>query len=175
MIAVIPARIGSQRIPQKNLCEINNTPLVVMAIEFALGMNLTPIVTSDSANILELAEEHGATPFYSTTHSHTSTSEQVWKEVTKEKSILLEPTSPMRTQQDIEQCLPYDIAATVNRIKTTEGYKYQYNGACYISDFSRPLLLNPHLIETPYRVNIDLPIDLQIAQALVHHKPPPSP
>ncbi|MHA2404446.1 MAG: cytidylyltransferase domain-containing protein, partial [Candidatus Kariarchaeaceae archaeon] len=82
MIAVVPARVGSQRVPFKNLCKINGKPLFLIPVEFGLEMGFEVVVTSDSPTILEESEKAGARPFFSGTHSNYSTGEDVWKEVT---------------------------------------------------------------------------------------------
>ena len=62
VVAVIPARGGSKQVPRKNLMPIGGVPLVARAIAAARA---TPqidrvIVSTDSAEIAELAREHGA-------------------------------------------------------------------------------------------------------------------
>ena len=62
VVAVIPARGGSKQVPRKNLMPIGGVPLVARAIAAARS---TPqidrvIVSTDSAEIADLAREHGA-------------------------------------------------------------------------------------------------------------------
>ena len=62
IVAVIPARGGSKQVPRKNLMPIGGVPLVARAIAAARA---TPqidrvMVSTDSAEIAELAREHGA-------------------------------------------------------------------------------------------------------------------
>ena len=62
VVAVIPARGGSKQVPRKNLLPIGGVPLVARAIAAARA---TPqvdrvIVSTDSAEIAELARAHGA-------------------------------------------------------------------------------------------------------------------
>jgi len=61
-LAVIPARGGPKRIPQKNLRPLSGRPLLAYTIEAALrcGAFERVIVTTDSPEIAEIACRHGA-------------------------------------------------------------------------------------------------------------------
>jgi len=61
-LAVIPARGGSQRIPQKNLKIFHGKPLIAYTIEAALKSNVfsSVVVSTDSYEIKDVAEEYGA-------------------------------------------------------------------------------------------------------------------
>lgn len=62
MIAIIPARGGSKRIPRKNIKDFHGRPMIAHAIETAKGSMLFEeiVVSSDDAEILYVAEEYGA-------------------------------------------------------------------------------------------------------------------
>lgn len=65
-VAVIPARLGSKRIPLKNIREFNGRPIIEFAIEAALnsGVFEDVIVSTDSEEIARVASNAGATiPF----------------------------------------------------------------------------------------------------------------
>ncbi|KAB0287460.1 pseudaminic acid cytidylyltransferase [Vibrio fortis] len=61
-IAIIPARGGSVRIPNKNIREFCGKPMIAWSIEAALQSNLFDkvIVSTDSDQIAKIAEEYGA-------------------------------------------------------------------------------------------------------------------
>jgi pseudaminic acid cytidylyltransferase len=61
-LAVIPARGGSKRIPQKNIRPLGGKPLLAYTIEAAVASKLFDqvIVSTDSADIAEVAERCGA-------------------------------------------------------------------------------------------------------------------
>ena len=61
-LAVIPARGGSKRIPQKNIRPLGGKPLLAYTIEAAISSKLFEqvIVSTDSADIAEIAERCGA-------------------------------------------------------------------------------------------------------------------
>lgn len=65
-LAVIPARGGSKRIPRKNIKLFCGKPMIAWSIEAALqsGCFDQVIVSTDDAEIAEVARQHGATvPF----------------------------------------------------------------------------------------------------------------
>ena len=117
-LAIIPARGGSKRFPQKNITKLLGKPLIFHTIDAALGLFEKIIVTSDSPNILQVVEnEYGD---YSTTHESqlefsqrpdelaTDTSKvidtvvyYVEKNPEFDQVWLLLPTCPLRTRNDI--------------------------------------------------------------------------
>lgn len=62
LIAIIPARGGSKRVPGKNVVLLAGKPLIAYSIEAALtsGLFHRVIVSTDSDAIAAVAEEHGA-------------------------------------------------------------------------------------------------------------------
>ena len=61
-IAIIPARGGSKRIPNKNIIDFNGKPMIAWTIEAAKSTNLFDkiIVSTDSDEIREIAMKYGA-------------------------------------------------------------------------------------------------------------------
>lgn len=61
-LCVITARGGSKRIPRKNIRPFCGKPIIVWSIEAALGSGLFEhvIVSTDDAEIAEVAQSHGA-------------------------------------------------------------------------------------------------------------------
>ncbi len=61
-VAVIPARGGSKRIPQKNIKDFYGKPLIAYSIEVALSSKLFDrvIVSTDDEEIATIAKEYGA-------------------------------------------------------------------------------------------------------------------
>ena len=61
-IAIIPARFGSKRIPQKNIKEFLGKPIIAYSIETAKESNIFDriIVSTDSEKIAEIALNYGA-------------------------------------------------------------------------------------------------------------------
>ena len=61
-IAVIPARGGSKRIPNKNIKNFNGKPIIFWSIKCALKTKLFDrvIVSTDDRKIAKLAKKYGA-------------------------------------------------------------------------------------------------------------------
>lgn len=62
VIAIIPARGGSKRIPKKNIKEFHGKPLIAYSIEMAIESNLFDriIVSTDNEEIASVAKKLGA-------------------------------------------------------------------------------------------------------------------
>ncbi len=115
-IAIISARSGSKGLPDKNIKELNGKPLLAYSIEAAINSKCFDIVmvSTDSEKYAQIALEYGAeVPFMRSeeTASDTASSWDVVEEVLRgfEKQgksfdtfCLLQPTSPMRTCDDIQ-------------------------------------------------------------------------
>jgi len=115
VLAIIPARGGSKRLPRKNILPLAGKPLIAWTIEAAINSQVFEqvIVNTDDAEIAEISESFGATiPFIrpATLASDTASSIDVIKHTLlwyQEKGIyftdvvLLQPTSPLRNSEDI--------------------------------------------------------------------------
>ena len=114
-IAIIPARSGSKGLPDKNIKPLNGKPLLAYSIEAALASGLfdTVHVSTDSERYADIARQYGADePFLRSaeTSSDTASSEDAIREVLRryeemgqrfDAFMLLQPTSPLRTADDI--------------------------------------------------------------------------
>lgn len=114
-IAVIPARSGSKGLKDKNIKELKGKPLMVYAIEAAQKSGLYDIihVSTDSEHYAEIARQYGAdVPFLrdDETSSDTASTWDAMRYVLKKYEALgmdfdtitvLQPTSPLRTEEDI--------------------------------------------------------------------------
>jgi CMP-N-acetylneuraminic acid synthetase len=117
ILALIPARGGSKRIPGKNLRLLGGKPLVCWSIDVALGLpELCDILAStDDAAIAQVATEAGAlVPWLRPAELATDTASSVavalhaldWYERAKgevDGLLLLQPTSPFRTRATVER------------------------------------------------------------------------
>ena len=137
VLAVIPARGGSKRIPNKNLHKIKGVSLVGHAAIIAKSLSWIDkiILSTDDEKIAEEGHLYGIdVPFMRPPElaTDTSTSRAMWKHawLSAEKkynmrfniSVLLEPTSPLRIPEDIESTVKTLItnscsaAVTVSKI-----------------------------------------------------------
>ncbi len=115
-LAIIPARSGSKGLRDKNIKLLLGKPLIVYSIEAALksGLFAEVMVSTDSEEYARISRKWGAeVPFLRSaeTSSDTASSWDTVREVLSEyKKIgkefetvcLLQPTSPLRTHEDIE-------------------------------------------------------------------------
>ena len=128
ILAIIPARGGSKGLPDKNIKLLNGKPLIAWTIEQAKSSEYIDevFVTTDSIDIAKVSESFGVkVPFLrpaelaSDTASSVAVIEHVishFKQSNKffDYIILLEPTSPLRKDNDIDdaikQCVSDDTA-----------------------------------------------------------------
>ena len=114
VIAVIPARGGSKRLPGKNILPLNGIPLIVYSIEAAFRCSLVDrvVVSTDSDEIAKVAAEAGAEVDMRSEKlsTDTATTIDVLKELLTRLDhhgicITLQPTSPLRMSEDITKSL----------------------------------------------------------------------
>lgn len=119
VIAIIPAREGSKRLPGKNAMIFAGKPLIAWSIEEALkAKNIDRIIVSTNCNkIAEIAREYGAeVPFIrpdSLATDEAKTSDVIYHALCSvgamesgyEYMILLQPTSPLRLALDIDNAV----------------------------------------------------------------------
>ena len=131
-IAVIPARSGSKGIIDKNIRELNGKPLLAYTIEAAQKAGLFDVihVSTDSQQYANLAKEYGAdVPFLRTDilSSDVATTWDAMKYVLCEYEkrgrkfdiiTVLQPTSPLRTSDDILAAFDFFKAKQANMISS---------------------------------------------------------
>ena len=119
IFAVIPARGGSTGIFKKNLALISQIPLIAYSIEAAKNSKLVDrvIVSSDDDEIIKVANKYGAeTPFKRPKEISEDKSKMIdvlrhvvnflhYSQETIEAIVLLQPTSPLRTGQNIDEAV----------------------------------------------------------------------
>ena len=120
VLAVVPARGGSKGIPRKNLKSVGGMSLVARAAQVALALPWLDeaIVSTDDDEILAEAVGHGLdAPFVRPPElagagaasvdmwCHAWTMAEAHYQCDFDISLLLEPTSPLRTADDVERTL----------------------------------------------------------------------
>jgi len=127
VLAVIPARAGSKRLPNKNIIDLNGKPLIVWSINAGLGSKYIDelIVSTDSKKIATIAKRAGSdVPFIrpKALATDTATSYDVAAHALKHYQnrfdiiILLQPTSPLRTSRDIDAALEFFMKNKANAV-----------------------------------------------------------
>ena len=113
-IAIIPARGGSKRFPDKNIHLLGGKPLIAHSIEYAKKCNLISeiYVSSDDSQILKIAEKYGATPILRPSEisgdtEPTYTALQHASKIAGEYDymVLLQATNPLRPEKLIENAI----------------------------------------------------------------------
>lgn len=126
ILALIPARGGSKGIPNKNIKKICGKPLIVWTIERALQSKLLDdvVVSTDSEKIAEIARQSGAQVLMRPAElaTDTASTQDVMFHALQQKPadilVLLQPTSPYRSRNLIDECIrefienDYDSLAT---------------------------------------------------------------
>lgn len=115
-IAIIPARSGSKGLKDKNIRELNGKPMMAHTIEAAQKSGIFDCihVSTDSRAYAEIAQAHGADVPFLREAEYAGDGASTWdalrfvlsnyKKLGREFDIvtLLQPTSPLRDAQDIQ-------------------------------------------------------------------------
>lgn len=124
ILAVIPARGGSKGIPRKNIIDVAGKPLIAWTIEAAKKSKYIDrlVLSSDDDEIIRIATQWGCdVPFKRPDEfakDNTPGVDPVLHAILMlpgfDYVILLQPTSPLRTIEDIDGCIEHCIAQQAN-------------------------------------------------------------
>ena len=176
VLAIIPARGGSKGLPGKNIKELCGKPLIAWSIEAAKACsNIDRVVAStDDEDIAKVAKKYGAeVPFMRPAELASDTASTIdvifhainWlkehQDYRSEYILLLQPTSPLRSGEDIDGAIQMlkdkDVRAVVSVCETDHhpwwSNTLPENGN--MKDFLRPGILNKRRQSLPvfYRLN----------------------
>ncbi len=157
-IALIPARAGSERVPQKNIRRLARHPLIAYAIASArqAGIFERVVCSTDSTEIAEVASRYGAeVPFLRPAELATATSPDIeWLTDTLERLdtrydlfAIVRATNPFRgpdvLRRGLEQLLATPEADSIRAVELVK----QHPGKMWIVEGKtmRPLLDQSHL------------------------------
>lgn len=117
ILAIIPARGGSKGVPRKNIRDLAGKPLIAWTIEEAKKSKYITrlILSSEDEEIIEAAKKYGCeVPFVrpiELAQDNTPGIEPVLHAIEKcpgyDYVLLLQPTSPLRTVEDIDGCIEF--------------------------------------------------------------------
>lgn len=120
MLAIIPARGGSKGLPGKNIKDLKGKPLIAYTIEAARASKYITrvVISTDDNEIAKVAVEYGAEcPFIRPAELATDTARAIdaykytLDRIEQERGdiindfIVLQPTSPLRTVDDIDKAI----------------------------------------------------------------------
>lgn len=149
-VAIVPARRNSAGLPGKNWRDLCGKPLVRWSVEQAIEAGLPVWVTSDAPEVWEAlegleyeridrpAELCGPEATTESALMHALTTQQV----RPSHLVLLQPTSPLRTPEDIKACLALGNGVSVvhsrewqwpvlDRVPRQRRYALAENGSIY--------------------------------------------
>ena len=174
--AIIPARGGSKGLPGKNIKELCGKPLIAWTIEQAKSCSDVDriVVSTDDENIADVAKKYGAeVPFIRPAElasDTASTIDVIFHAITwlkehenyrPEYILLLQPTSPLREEEDIKAAITMLTNKNVRAIVSvceTDHHPWWSNTLpenSNMKDFLRPKILNKPRQELPvfYQLN----------------------
>lgn len=131
-IAIIPARSGSKGLKDKNIKELNGKPLIAYSIEAALKSGVFDRVhlSTDSEQYAEIGRMYGADVPFLRREDLSSDVAGTWdvvKYVVNEYEKLgeqfdtlsvLQPTSPLRTAEDISRAYDFFVFKNANMVSS---------------------------------------------------------
>lgn len=136
VLGVIPARGGSKRFPRKNIANLNGKPLIEYSINAAKNSNLLTdyIFSTDDKEIRNIANDVGGyAPFLrpaelsgdevrnSSTMIHALNYMEELKGFEYDYVVLLQPTSPLRRGEHIDEAIDSIINLDVDTLASVKG------------------------------------------------------
>lgn len=127
VLGIIPARGGSKRLPRKNVLPLAGKPLITWTIEAALHSQYIDevFISTDDQEIADISSESGVMipelrPEHLATDSATSSDVVLYTIDNFGQSadivVLLQPTSPLRTNIHIDQALELYLEKTAESV-----------------------------------------------------------
>jgi len=123
-LAIIPARSGSKRIPNKNIKDFLGKPIISYTIKSAVSSNIFDevMVSTDDKNIADISEQYGAVvPFYRS------------KETSNDFAIIADVVTEVLTNYKMQGktfdniCILFATAPLITVARITESYKMLIN------------------------------------------------
>lgn len=170
-LAVVPARGGSKRLPNKNILKLNEKPLISYTIEAGLESQYIDkvVVSSDSEDILCVAKEYDIESLKrpDALASDTATTVDVLIHAIKSTSkeykylVLLQATSPLRTAKHIDEAIELfeqksaDAVISVVEVEHSPLWSNKLDEDLFMKDFIPKEVLNKRAqdLEPYYRLN----------------------
>ena len=164
MLAIIPAKKNSKRLPNKNIKLLGGKPLIAHTIEAAIkSKQITRVIVStDCPKIAKISKKYGAeVPFLRPKRLTTDQSGklEVCKHVinflvNKEginitSFIVLQPTSPLRLVKDINEAIKIfrkkkaDSVVSFCKAKPLEWHRYFKKDGSFYSAYKKNRISNP--------------------------------
>jgi len=190
---IIPARGGSKRLPEKNIALLQGRPLIAYAIEAwkeSRYYKRPAVISTDNDVISTIASGFGAeiikrptiyaqddTPMIEVV-KHVVHSLEKYQQRRVHWILLLQPTSPLRVPEDIDECLDIIARNEADSLSSicpeVSTYDTKENGAVYIThaNIIRAGILNGqrhfyYMMPPERSIDIDTAEDLARAEAIL--------
>lgn len=179
VLAIIPARKGSKRLPNKNILKLQNKPLIYWSIQAAKKSKLITniVVSSDSEKVVKIAKKLNVNAVKRPNKlslDNTPTIDTIKYTIKNivgiyDYIILLQPTSPLRTNRHIDSAIKkllYSKSSSlvsVSKEKDSESKysekninkflskgNYKLNGAIYICNTKKLIINNSFFLKSNY-------------------------
>ena len=200
IIAIIPAKATSSRLPGKNRFLLNGIEVYQHAVRYAIQEGVTPIVSTDSEEIISQCKQLNILYYRETVDDSNLCNciNQVLSKYDCEYFAVLQPTSPIRQEgllRNFIKCKPKTSIYTANKIKIIGhignefqiAYRDQDNSTKFLYQFdgnivyvntdwykeSKSLFCNDsqYCIEKlPYTLQIDEQCDYEVINAFYNYK-----
>ncbi|MDY0129034.1 MAG: acylneuraminate cytidylyltransferase family protein [Methanosarcina vacuolata] len=159
IIAIIPARGGSKGVPQKNIRNLAEKPLIAYSIEAGTASKYIDMVavSTEDQEITTISEKYGAEVVKrpdSLAQDDSPTIDAVFHvieslNIQNEKLtivVLLQPTSPLRNSQDIDSAIKLFLINDCDSVISVSEYQHSPYWAYKIDDkYLKPLFDNNYL------------------------------
>jgi CMP-N-acetylneuraminic acid synthetase len=127
-VAMVPARMGSERLKMKNLALLNGQPLISYAIEAAKmsGVFARVVLNSDGEIFREIAQRYGVRFYLRPPHlgsSDTKSDDVVYDFMLKypcEAVAWVNPISPLQTAEELREVVTYFFDQGVDSLITVK-------------------------------------------------------
>ncbi|WP_292256591.1 2-C-methyl-D-erythritol 4-phosphate cytidylyltransferase [Marinospirillum sp.] len=188
-LAIVPARAGSKRLPGKNLLPLQGKPLIQWTLDAALASEKIDrvLVTSDDQNLLKLADQLGCMTLLRPKELATDTASTYSvlehalqhlhdQQVYPEQTLLLQPTSPLRSTADIDKGLALmeekdtDSIISVCPVDHPVQWCNTLDDQCKMDNFISKEILGQRSQELPTHYRINGAFYLAKTPLLLQHK-----
>jgi CMP-N-acetylneuraminic acid synthetase len=175
IIAIIPARKGSKRLPNKNKLLLNGKPLISYTMEAAIASKyIDDLIISSDDNDIKTIVNNFRNRIYSPIcrirfdrrpkhlRGDLITTQEIIDNIRIrypcDSVCLLQPTSPLRSTLYIDKCIEMHLTGyfdSVITVKETTPYTYYPNGAVYVFK-DKIYTKNMGLVVMPENESIDI-------------------
>ncbi len=172
ILGIIPTRLGSKRLKNKNIREFKKKPLFIWSYLSAKKSKYIDkiLISTESKKVINFAKPYGykssALRDKKLSYDHIKSEDVILEILKKNKKfnyfILLQPTSPLRNSTDIDKSIELIVKKRKNFLVSVFGKKNKHNGAIYINKVKEFLktkkfdLKNKIYFKMPLRKSVDI-------------------